>query len=72
LLKHGASDKQRVELFAAIAAGELRLSFRAYGENSRASDLNDVGLSAVEDGGGGFVLKRRKSARRSGRQRRSI
>ena len=71
LLKHGASDKQRAELIGAIAAGELKLSF-AHMEKQSGFDLNDVGLSAVKDGGGGFRAERRKDARRPGRQRRSI
>src|SRR5271157_943360 len=60
LLKHGASDKQRAELIGAIAAGESRLSF-AHAEKQSGSDLNDVGLSAVKDGGGGFVLNGEKT-----------
>ncbi|MGB7976775.1 MAG: acyl-CoA dehydrogenase [Roseiarcus sp.] len=82
LLKHGASDKQRAELIGAIAAGELRLSF-AHMEKQSGFDLNDVALSAVKDGGGGFVLNGEKtlvgqgdsadkfivSARRSGERR---
>jgi pimeloyl-CoA dehydrogenase small subunit len=55
LLKHGASDKQRAELVAAIAAGDLKLSF-AHMEKQSGFDLADVGLSAIKDGGGGFVL----------------
>src|ERR1700728_2474010 len=60
LLKHGASDKQRAELIGAIAAGELKLSF-AHMEKQSGFDLNDVGLGAVEDGGGGYVLNGEKS-----------
>ena len=60
LLKHGASDKQRAELIGAIAAGDLRLSF-AHMEKQSGFDLNDVGLSAVKDGGGGFVLNGEKT-----------
>ena len=60
LLKHGASEKQRTELIGAIAAGELRLSF-AHAEKQSGFDLNDVGLSAVHDGGGGFVLNGEKT-----------
>ena len=60
LLKHGASDKQRAELIGAIAAGELRLSF-AHMEKQSGFDLNDVALSAVKDGGGGFVLNGEKT-----------
>jgi alkylation response protein AidB-like acyl-CoA dehydrogenase len=59
LLKHGASDKQRAELIGAIAAGELKLSF-AHMEKHSGFDLNDVGLGAVEDGGG-FVLNGEKA-----------
>ena len=60
LLRHGASDKQRAELIGAIAAGELRLSF-AHMERQSGFDLNDVALSAVKDGGGGFVLNGEKT-----------
>jgi pimeloyl-CoA dehydrogenase small subunit len=60
LVKHGASDKQRAELIGAIAAGELKLSF-AHMEKQSGFDLNDVGLSAVEDGGGGYVLNGEKT-----------
>jgi pimeloyl-CoA dehydrogenase small subunit len=60
LLKHGASDKQRAELIGAIAAGDLRLSF-AHMEKQSGFDLNDVALSAVKDGGGGFVLNGEKT-----------
>jgi alkylation response protein AidB-like acyl-CoA dehydrogenase len=60
LLKHGASDKQRAELIGAIAAGELRLSF-AHMEKQSGFDLHDVALSAVKDGGGGFVLNGEKT-----------
>jgi pimeloyl-CoA dehydrogenase small subunit len=60
LLKHGASDKQRAELIGAIAAGDLRLSF-AQMERQSGYDLNDVALSAVKDGGGGFVLNGKKT-----------
>ncbi len=60
LLKHGASDKQRAELIGAIAAGELKLSF-AHMEKQSGFDLHDVGLSAVKDGGGGFVLNGEKT-----------
>src|SRR5262249_2020613 len=60
LLKHGAGDEQRAELIGAIAAGELRLSF-AYMEKQSGFDLHDVGLTAVKDGGGGFVLNREKT-----------
>ena len=60
LLKHGASDKQRAELIGAIAAGDLRLSF-AHMEKQSGFDLHDVGLTAVKDGGGGFVLNGEKT-----------
>ena len=60
LLKHGASDKQRAELIGAIAAGGLRLSF-AHMEKQSGFDLHDVALSAVKDGGGGFVLNGEKT-----------
>ena len=60
LLRHGASEKQRAELIGAIAAGELRLSF-AHAEKQSGFDLNDVALSAVKDGGGGFVLNGEKT-----------
>jgi pimeloyl-CoA dehydrogenase small subunit len=60
LLKHGAGDEQRAELIGAIAAGELRLSF-AYMERQSGFDLHDVGLTAVKDGGGGFVLNGEKT-----------
>jgi pimeloyl-CoA dehydrogenase small subunit len=55
LIKHGASDAQRAELIGSIAAGELKLSF-AQMEKQSGYDLNDVALSAVHDGGGGYVL----------------
>src|SRR6202034_3239368 len=60
LLRHGASDKQRAELIGAIATGELKLSF-AQMEKQSGYDLNDVALSAVKDGGGGFVLNGEKT-----------
>ena len=60
LLKHAASDKQRAELIGAIAAGDLKLSF-AHMEKQSGFDLNDVALSAVKDGGGGFVLNGEKT-----------
>ena len=60
LLKHGASDKQRAELIGAIAAGDLRLSF-AHMEKQSGFDLHDVALTAVKDGGGGFVLSGEKT-----------
>ncbi len=60
LLRHGGSEKQRVELIGAITAGELRLSF-AHAEKQSGFDLNDVALSAVKDGGGGFVLNGEKT-----------
>jgi pimeloyl-CoA dehydrogenase small subunit len=60
LIKHAGSEKQRAELIGAIAAGELRLSF-AQMERQSGYDLNDVGLSAVHDGGGGFVLNGEKT-----------
>jgi pimeloyl-CoA dehydrogenase small subunit len=60
LVKHGASDKQRAELIGAIAAGDLRLGF-AHMEKQSGYDLADVGVSAVKDGGGGFVLNGEKS-----------
>jgi pimeloyl-CoA dehydrogenase small subunit len=60
LLRHGGSEKQRVELIGAVAAGELRLSF-AHAEKQSGFDLNDVALSAVKDGGGGFVLNGEKT-----------
>jgi len=60
LLKHGASDKHRAELIGAIAAGGVRLSF-AHMENQSGFDLHDVALSAVKDGGGGFVLNGEKT-----------
>jgi pimeloyl-CoA dehydrogenase small subunit len=60
LLKHGASDKHRAELIGAIAAGGLRLSF-AHMEKQSGFDLHDVALSAVKDGGGGFVLNGEKT-----------
>jgi pimeloyl-CoA dehydrogenase small subunit len=59
LLKHGANDKQRAELIAAIAAGELKLSF-AHMEKQSGFDLNDVALSAVKNGDG-FVLNGEKT-----------
>jgi len=60
LLKHGASAERRAELVGAIAAGDLRLSF-AHAEKQSGFDLNDVALSAVKDGGGGFVLRGEKT-----------
>jgi pimeloyl-CoA dehydrogenase small subunit len=60
LLRHGASERQRAELIGAITAGELRLSF-AHMEKQSGFDLNDVALSAVKDGGGGFVLNGEKT-----------
>jgi pimeloyl-CoA dehydrogenase small subunit len=60
LLKHWASEKQLAELIGAIAAGDLRLSF-AHMEKQSGFDLNDVALSAVHDGGGGFVLNGEKT-----------
>jgi pimeloyl-CoA dehydrogenase small subunit len=60
LVKHSASDNQRAELIGAIAAGGLRLSF-AQMERQSGYDLNDVALSAVKDGGGGFVLNGEKT-----------
>ncbi len=60
LIKHGASDVQRAELIGAIAAGELRLSF-AHMERQSGYDLADVALSAVKDGGGGFMLNGEKT-----------
>jgi pimeloyl-CoA dehydrogenase small subunit len=60
LLKHGANDKQRAELIGAIAAGELTLSF-AHMEKQSGFDLHDTALSAVKDGGGGFVLNGEKT-----------
>ena len=60
LLKHGASAERRAELIGAIAAGDLRLSF-AHAERQSGFDLNDVALSAVRDGGGGFVLRGEKT-----------
>jgi pimeloyl-CoA dehydrogenase small subunit len=60
LLKHGASEQQRAELIGAIAAGDLRLSF-AQLERQSGYDLNDVAVSAVKDGGGGFVLNGEKT-----------
>jgi pimeloyl-CoA dehydrogenase small subunit len=60
LLKHGASDKHRAELIGAIAAGGVRLSF-AHMEKQSGFDLHDVALSAVKDGGGGFVLNGEKT-----------
>src|ERR1700751_4786976 len=60
LLKHGASDKQSAELIGAIAAGAIELSF-AYMEKQSGFDLHDVGLTAVKDGGGGFVLNGEKT-----------
>ena len=63
LLKLGASAERRAELIGAIAAGDLRLSF-AHAEKQSGFDLGDVALSAVKEGGGGFVEgeKRRSSA----------
>ena len=60
LLKHAASARQRADLIGAIAAGDLRLSF-AHAERQSGYDLSDVGLSAVKDGGGGFVLNGEKT-----------
>ncbi len=60
LVKHSAKAEQRAELIGAIAAGELRLSF-AHMEKQSGYDLHDVGLSAVKDGGGGFVLNGEKT-----------
>jgi pimeloyl-CoA dehydrogenase small subunit len=60
LLKHGASEKQRTDLIGGIAAGELKLSF-AHMEKQSGFDLNDVALSAVKDGNGGFVLNGEKT-----------
>jgi pimeloyl-CoA dehydrogenase small subunit len=60
LIKHGGSEQQRAEIIGAIAAGETRLSF-AHAEKQSGFDLNDVGLSAVKDGGGGFVLNGEKT-----------
>jgi pimeloyl-CoA dehydrogenase small subunit len=60
LLKHGASPAQRAQLIGAIAAGDLRLSF-AHAEKQSGFDLSDVGLRAVRDGGGGFVLNGEKA-----------
>ena len=60
LVKQGASAERRAELVGAIAAGELRLSF-AHAEKQSGFDLNDVALSAVKDGGGGFVLRGEKT-----------
>jgi pimeloyl-CoA dehydrogenase small subunit len=60
LLKHGASAKQRAELIGAIAAGDLKLSF-AHMEKQSGFDLYDVALSAVNDGGAGFVLNGEKT-----------
>ncbi|HXE23705.1 MAG TPA: acyl-CoA dehydrogenase [Roseiarcus sp.] len=60
LVKHAASEKQRAHLIGAIAAGDLKLSF-AHAERQSGYDLNDVALSAVHDGGGGFVLNGEKT-----------
>ena len=60
LLRHGASDKQRADLIGAIAAGDLSLSF-AHMEKQSGFDLHDVALTAVKDGGGGFVLNGEKT-----------
>jgi pimeloyl-CoA dehydrogenase small subunit len=60
LIKHGGSEKQRADLIGAIAAGDLKLSF-AHAEKQSGFDLNDVGLTAVKDGGGGFVLNGEKT-----------
>src|SRR5580658_6631862 len=60
LVKRGASAERRAELIGAVAAGELRLSF-AHAEKQSGFDLGDVALSAVKDGGGGFVLNGEKS-----------
>jgi pimeloyl-CoA dehydrogenase small subunit len=60
LVKRGASAERRAELIGAVAAGELRLSF-AHTEKRSGFDLSDVALSAVKDGGGGFVLNGEKS-----------
>ncbi len=61
LLKHGVANAQRrAELVGAVVAGELRLSF-AHAEKQSGFDLNDVALSAVKEGGGGFVLRGEKT-----------
>jgi pimeloyl-CoA dehydrogenase small subunit len=60
LVKRGASAERRAELIGAVAAGEVRLSF-AHTERQSGFDLSDVALSAVKDGGGGFVLNGEKS-----------
>jgi pimeloyl-CoA dehydrogenase small subunit len=60
LLKHGASEQQRADVIGAIAAGESRLSC-AHMEKQSGFDLNDVAMSAVKDGGGGFVLNGEKT-----------
>jgi pimeloyl-CoA dehydrogenase small subunit len=60
LVKRGASAERRAELIGAVAAGELRLSF-AHAEKQSGFDLSAVALSAVKDGGGGFVLNGEKS-----------
>jgi pimeloyl-CoA dehydrogenase small subunit len=60
LVKRGANAERRAELIGAVAAGELRLSF-AHTEKQSGFDLSDVALSAVKDGGGGFVLNGEKS-----------
>lgn len=60
LLRHDENDKRRAELIGAIAAGKLRLSF-AHMEKQSGYDLHDVGLTAVNDGGGGFVLNGEKT-----------
>ncbi len=58
LLRHAAGAGRRAELVAAIAAGDLRLSF-AHAERQSGFDLNDVGVSARKDGGA-FVLNGEK------------
>jgi pimeloyl-CoA dehydrogenase small subunit len=60
LLKLGASAERRAELIGAIAAGDLRLSF-AHAEKQSGFDLGDVALSAVKEGGGGFLLNGEKT-----------
>ena len=59
LLRHAASAEQRAELVAKIVDGDLRLSF-AHSEKQSGFDLNDVALSAREDGGA-FVLNGEKT-----------
>ncbi|MBV8105666.1 MAG: acyl-CoA dehydrogenase family protein [Hyphomicrobiales bacterium] len=58
LIKHGASSEKRAELIGKIAAGELRLSF-AHTERQSGYDLNDVGLTARNDGAS-FLLSGEK------------